>query len=225
MKQNKELAMLDITATVEGRKTMLEVVRKVADAVTVPFTMGGGISSVAAAEEVLKAGANKVSTSSAVFRRPEMIGEMVKELGADKVTVAIDVAQNAAMPSGYEVFIDGGRTATGKDAIEWAKQVNDYGVACILPTSKHPADFQVHGRRSHGLRPAAHQEDPRDYGRLGGRVRRRGHDGALRRGGGGRRRRPSRGVGVSLPRDRHPGAQGVPRLPRASRPHLIGAGQ
>ena len=65
-----------------------------------------------------------------------MIGEMVKELGADKVTVAIDVAQNAAMPSGYEVFIDGGRTATGKDAIEWAKQVNDYGVACILPTSK-----------------------------------------------------------------------------------------
>ena len=112
-----ELAMLDITATVEGRKTMLEVVRKVADAVTVPFTMGGGISSVAAAEEVLKAGANKVSTSSAVFRRPEMIGEMV-------------------MPSGYEVFIDGGRTATGKDAIEWAKQVNDYGVACILPTSK-----------------------------------------------------------------------------------------
>ena len=131
-----ELAMLDITATVEGRKTMLEVVRKVADAVTVPFTMCGGISSVAAAEEVLTAGANKVSTSSAVFRRPEMIGEMVKELGADKVTVAIDVAQNAAMPSGYEVFIDGGRTATGKDAIEWAKRVDDMGVEVILPTNK-----------------------------------------------------------------------------------------
>ena len=173
-----ELAMLDITATVEGRKTMLEVVRKVADAVTVPFTMGGGISSVAAAEEVLKAGANKVSTSSAVFRRPEMIGEMVKELGADKVTVAIDVAQNAAMPSGYEVFIDGGRTATGKDAIEWAKQVNDYGVGDAfrlrsvhrrrthrdrqgrnrvgeagkrLRRRLHPAYFQVHGRRAYGL--------------------------------------------------------------------------
>ena len=131
-----ELAMLDITATVEGRKTLLEVVRKVADAVTVPFTMGGGISSPAAAEEVLKAGANKVSTSSAVFRRPEMIGEMVRAFGPERVTVAIDVAQNAAMPSGYEVFIDGGRTATGKDAIEWAKQVNDFGVACILPTSK-----------------------------------------------------------------------------------------
>ena len=107
-----ELAMLDITATVEGRKTLLEVVRKVADAVTVPFTMGGGISSAAAAEEVLKAGANKISTSSAVFRRPEMIGEMVRAFGPERVTVAIDVAQNAAMPSGYEVFIDGGRTAT-----------------------------------------------------------------------------------------------------------------
>ena len=131
-----ELAMLDITATVEGRKTLLEVVRKVADAVTVPFTMGGGISSAAAAEEVLKAGANKISTSSAVFRRPEMIGEMVRAFGADRVTVAIDVAQNAAMPSGYEVYIDGGHTATGKDAIEWAKAADGYGVGCLLPTSK-----------------------------------------------------------------------------------------
>ena len=131
-----ELAMLDITATVEGRKTMLETVRKVAEAVTVPFTMGGGISSVAAAEEVLNAGANKISTSSAVFRRPEMIGELVKEFGDGKVTVAIDVAQNAAMPSGYEVFIDGGRTATGADAIEWTKKVVGYGVRTVLPTSK-----------------------------------------------------------------------------------------
>ena len=130
-----ELAMLDITATVEGRKTMLETVRKVAEAVTVPFTMGGGISSVAAAEEVLNAGANKISTSSAVFRRPEMIGELVKAFGDGKVTVAIDVAQNAAMPSGYEVFIDGGRTATGADAIEWTKKVVGYGVRTVLPTS------------------------------------------------------------------------------------------
>ena len=131
-----EIAMLDITATVQGRATMLEVVKKVAAVKTVPFTMGGGINSVAAAEEVLKAGADKVSTSSAVFRRPELIGEMVKELGADKVTVAIDVAQNAAMPSGYEVYIDGGRTATGADAIEWTKKVVGYGVGTVLPTSK-----------------------------------------------------------------------------------------
>ena len=130
-----ELAMLDITATVEGRKTMLETVRKVAEAVTVPFTMGGGISSVQAAD-VLAAGADKISTSSAVFRAPDMIGELVKEFGAEKVTVAIDVAQNADMASGYEVFIDGGRTATGADAIEWTKKVAGYGVRTILPTSK-----------------------------------------------------------------------------------------
>jgi cyclase len=115
---------------------MLEVVKKVADQVTVPFTMGGGISSVQAAEAVLNQGADKISTSSAVYRNPDMIGEMIKAFGAEKVTVAIDVAQNAAMPSGYEVFIDGGRTATGGDAIEWAKRVDGYGVKTILPTSK-----------------------------------------------------------------------------------------
>ncbi len=131
-----ELAMLDITATVENRSTMLEVVRKVADAVTVPFTMGGGINSVAAAEAVLKCGADKISTNSAVFRNPDMIGEMVKEFGADRVTVAIDVMQNPAMPSGYEVFINGGNTATGTDAVEWAKRVDGYGVKTLLPTSK-----------------------------------------------------------------------------------------
>ena len=96
-----EIAMLDITATVESRATMLEVVRKVADVKTGPCTRGGGISSAQSAEAVLTAGADNISTSSAVFRRPEMIGEMIKAFGADKVTVAIDVAQNAAMPSGY----------------------------------------------------------------------------------------------------------------------------
>jgi cyclase len=131
-----ELAMLDITATVEARATMLDVVRKVANAVTVPFTMGGGISSVKAAEEVLAAGADKISTSSAVFRKPEMIADMVNAFGPDKVTVAIDVAQNPELPSGYEVFIDGGRTATCYDAIEWAKRVDRFGVKTILPTSK-----------------------------------------------------------------------------------------
>jgi cyclase len=131
-----ELALLDITATVEGRATMLDVVRRVADATTVPFTVGGGISDVASAGAVLEAGADKVSTSSAAFREPEIVAEMVKEFGADKVTVAIDVDQNDALPSGYEVYIDGGRTATGADAIEWAKKVDGFGVSVILPTSK-----------------------------------------------------------------------------------------
>jgi cyclase len=131
-----ELALLDITATVEGRATMLDVVKRVAEVTTVPFTVGGGIFDVKSAELVLSAGANKISTSSAAFRRPELIAEMVKALGAEKVTVAIDVDQNEAMSSGYEVYIDGGRTATGADAVEWAKRVDGYGVSVILPTSK-----------------------------------------------------------------------------------------
>ncbi len=131
-----ELALLDITATVENRGTMLDVVSRVAEATTIPFTVGGGISDVQSAAAVLRAGADKVSTSSAVFRQPELIGQMVKEFGDGKVTVAIDVARNPAMPSGYEVWIDGGRTATGSDAMEWAKKVNGFGVKTILPTSK-----------------------------------------------------------------------------------------
>lgn len=131
-----ELALLDITATVEGRATMLDVVKRVAKVTTVPFTVGGGIFDVKSAEAVLSAGANKVSVSSAAFRKPEVIEEMVKVLGSEKVTVAIDVDQNGALPSGYEVYIDGGRTATGRDAVEWAKRIDGYGVPVILPTSK-----------------------------------------------------------------------------------------
>jgi len=131
-----ELALLDITATVEDRSTMLDVVERVAKVTTVPFTVGGGISDVAVARSVLNAGADKVSTSSAAFRRPEVIEEMVKEFGADKVTVAIDVDKNPGLPSGYEVYIDGGRTATGSDAIEWVKKADAFGAATILPTSK-----------------------------------------------------------------------------------------
>lgn len=131
-----ELAMLDITATVENRKTLVEVVKKVADVCTVPFTVGGGIHDIESAREVLQAGANRVSTSSAAFRNPELIPALIKEFGVSAVTVAIDLDVNPAMPSGYEVYIDGGRTATGFDAVEWAKKVDDYGVEVILPTSK-----------------------------------------------------------------------------------------
>ena len=131
-----ELAMLDITATVENRPTMLDVVKKVALVTTIPFTVGGGISDLKTAEAVLKAGADKISTSSAAFRKPQIIEEMVEKFGEEKVTVAIDVDRNPKMPSGYEVYIDGGRTATGIDAIEWAKRVDSFGVKVILPTSK-----------------------------------------------------------------------------------------
>lgn len=131
-----ELALLDITATVENRPTMLDIVGQVARVLSIPFTVGGGISSVKAAEAVLNAGADKVSTSSAVFQTPELIAEMVRNFGPERVTVAIDADINRAMPSGYEVYINGGRTATGKDAVEWARQIDDYGIGVILPTSK-----------------------------------------------------------------------------------------
>ncbi|MBN1652677.1 MAG: imidazole glycerol phosphate synthase subunit HisF [Deltaproteobacteria bacterium] len=139
-----EIALLDITATVEGRATMVDVVRRVADVASVPFTVGGGINSVAAAAIIIEAGANKVSTSSAAFREPELIGEMVKALGADRVTVAIDADVNASLPSGYEVYVDGGRTPTGADAVEFAKRMAGYGVSAILPTSKN-TDGVKHG--------------------------------------------------------------------------------
>ena len=131
-----ELAMLDITATVENRPTLAKVVREVAAVCTMPFTVGGGINDIRAAANVLEAGADKVSVSSAAYRRPELITEIIREFGPDALTVAIDVDVNPALPSGYEVYIDGGRTATGTDALEWAKRVDGCGVPVILPTSK-----------------------------------------------------------------------------------------
>lgn len=131
-----ELALLDITATVEGRPTLLRVVREVAEVTTVPFTVGGGISNLTVAEEVLRAGADRVSISSAAVRNPSLIQELATALGAERVVVAIDVDRSDSLPSGYEVYIDGGRTPTGIDAVEWAKRVADMGVRRLLPTSK-----------------------------------------------------------------------------------------
>ena len=131
-----ELAMLDITATVEKRDTLVEVVKKVSEVCTVPFTVGGGIGSVENARAVLAAGADRVSTSSAAFRDPGLIPALIAEFGKEAVTVAIDLDVNPALPSGYEVYIDGGRTATGVDALDWARKVDDMGVEVILPTSK-----------------------------------------------------------------------------------------
>ena len=131
-----ELALLDITATIENRGTMLDIVEKVSKAATIPFTVGGGISDLSSAQAVIDAGADKVSTSSAAFKNPQIIQEMVEKLGPQRVTVAIDADRNDSLPSGYEVYIDGGRTATRMDALEWAKQIDSFGVATILPTSK-----------------------------------------------------------------------------------------
>ncbi len=104
--------------------------------VSVPFTVGGGISCVADAKAVLAAGANRFSVSSAAFRNPDLINQMADALGSDKLVIAIDVDRSQTTPSGYEVYIDGGRTPTGADAIAWAKEAERRGAGIILPTSK-----------------------------------------------------------------------------------------
>lgn len=130
------LALLDITATVEKRRTLVEVVEKVAKVCTVPFTVGGGIADLAGAEAVLNAGADQVSISSAAFRDPEFISELIAKFGAERVVLAIDVDVNHDLPSGYEIFIDGGRTATGCDVLDFAVRMVKRGVKTILPTSR-----------------------------------------------------------------------------------------
>ena len=131
-----EVAFLDITATVEKRRTIFDVLAKVTAVVDVPVTVGGGIKSPEDIEQAFAAGARTVSISSAAWRDPEMVGQAVKQFGSDRVVVAIDADVNEALPSRREVYIDGGRTATGGDAVEFARKMADLGVGQILPTSK-----------------------------------------------------------------------------------------
>ena len=131
-----EIAFLDITATVEQRRTMFDVLKSVAQAVTVPIVAGGGMRSIEDIDMALASGAAAVSISSAAFRNPLMVGEAVGHYGSEKIIIAIDADVNADLPSGREVYIDGGRTATGADAIEFAKKMAGLGVGQILPTSK-----------------------------------------------------------------------------------------
>jgi len=131
-----EIAFLDITATVEGRRTMFDVLEKVAAAVDVPLTVGGGIRSADDIRQALDSGAGCVSISSAAYRDPDMVRGAVQELGGQKLMIAIDADANESCASGREVYVDGGRTATGKDAVEFATEMAKLGVGQILPTSR-----------------------------------------------------------------------------------------
>ena len=130
-----ELAMLDIAATVENRKTRLEWVRQVSSVITIPLTVGGGIGSIEDIELVLAAGANKVSMNSAAVSNPELVREAAKKFGSDKITVAIDARRNKALPSGFELVVSGGTKPVGKDAVAWAKECEQLGAGVLLPTS------------------------------------------------------------------------------------------
>jgi cyclase len=133
-----ELVFLDITATHEKRDTMVELARRTADNVFIPFTIGGGIRSVVDAQAVLDAGADKVSVNSAAVARPGLIDELAAQFGAQCVVLAIDAKQVAAAGSAefaWEVFVAGGRTATGLDAVTWAREAVSRGAGEVLLTS------------------------------------------------------------------------------------------
>ncbi|HRM24164.1 MAG TPA: imidazole glycerol phosphate synthase subunit HisF [Enterococcus aquimarinus] len=129
-----ELVFLDITATVEERKTMVDVVRETAAEVFIPLTVGGGIQSVADMQELLRAGADKVSLNSAALKRPALIQEGALKFGNQCIVVAIDAKYDEATHS-WHVYSQGGRVDTGLDVIEWAKRAVDLGAGEILLTS------------------------------------------------------------------------------------------
>jgi cyclase len=127
-----ELVFLDITATHEGRNTMLEVVRRVADSIFIPFTVGGGIRTVDDMRATLLAGADRVGVNSAAIKNPEIITEGATRFGVQCIVVAIDAMWNGNY---YEAYVSGGRTPTGLDAIQWAKEAESRGAGEILLTS------------------------------------------------------------------------------------------
>jgi cyclase len=140
-----ELVFLDITATHDKRDTVVELARHTADEVFIPFTIGGGIRSVEDAQAVLDAGSDKVSVNSAAVARPELIDELSEQFGAQCVVLAIDCKRRAGEAgdlrlgkptlTGWEVFVAGGRTPTGRDVVEWAREGVERGAGEILLTS------------------------------------------------------------------------------------------
>jgi imidazole glycerol-phosphate synthase subunit HisF len=130
-----ELAMLDIAATLENRKTRLEWVKKVSQAIKIPLTVGGGISSLEDIAMVLDAGASNVSMNSAAVNSPDLVRKASEKYGADKITVAIDAKRNPIMPSGFELVVSGGTLPVARDAVAWAKTCQELGAGVILPTS------------------------------------------------------------------------------------------
>jgi cyclase len=129
-----ELVFLDIAASHQGRRTLVDLVRRTAEAVTIPFTVGGGISAVEGITELLRAGADKVSLNSSAVARPELISEGARQFGCQCIVVAID-ARRRPDGSGWDVYVKGGRQNTGLDAVAWAKRAVALGAGEILLTS------------------------------------------------------------------------------------------
>ncbi|NHN32579.1 imidazole glycerol phosphate synthase subunit HisF [Paenibacillus agricola] len=129
-----ELVFLDISASIEGRATMIEVVKKTAGEITIPFTVGGGISSVDDMKRLLRAGADKIGINTAAVRNPQLVSDGAKRFGSQCIVVAIDARFNKEWGE-WEVFTHGGRNSTGIRALEWAKTVEQLGAGELLLTS------------------------------------------------------------------------------------------
>lgn len=127
-----ELVYLDITASVEGRKTFTSLVRKIAAEINIPFTVGGGINSLEDVDRLLNAGADKISVNSAALRRPELITEITSRYGSQVCVVAIDARRDE---DGWHCYLNGGRVRTGRGLLEWAREACDRGAGEILFTS------------------------------------------------------------------------------------------
>jgi cyclase len=130
-----ELVFYDITASAERRAIRIDTVRRVAENLFIPFSVGGGISTVEEMREVLLAGAEKVSVNSAAVRKPEIITGGASLYGSQCIVLGMDVARDPGKPSGYEVVIDGGRTRTGLDCLEWARKAESLGAGEIVLNS------------------------------------------------------------------------------------------
>lgn len=150
-----ELTFLDITASSDGRETVVDMVRSVARQVFIPFTVGGGIRTVEDFRKILNAGADKVAVNSAAIKRPELISEAAEKFGSQCVVCAIDAKRNDK--GSWDVYLNGGRVNTGIDAVEWAKRAQQLGAGEILLTSmdadgtKAGYDIELTRRVSEGL--------------------------------------------------------------------------
>ena len=130
-----ELVFLDIKATLENRKTLIDLVSRTAKTVNIPFTVGGGINSIDSINALLRAGADKVSLNSSAVSNPELIKESSKKFGSQCIVIAIDARKKINQTKGWEVYINGGRLNTGIDVITWSKKVEELGAGEILLTS------------------------------------------------------------------------------------------
>jgi cyclase len=130
-----ELTFLDVTASSDDRGTMLDVVRRTAESVFIPLTVGGGVRSVANVDTLLRAGADKVGVNTAAIHRPELISEIAQRFGNQVLVLSLDVRRAAGQPSGWEVTTHGGRRSAGLDAVEWAARVAELGAGEILLNS------------------------------------------------------------------------------------------